>query len=177
MLPHTLRTARLVLRRPRLVDAHALFAAYACDPEVTRYLVWPPHVSVDATVQYVQRCLAEWEGGETLTWLVCEASDDAPVGALTLRFESAYKGQLGYVLARRCWGKGYMTEAVRTVIAAGLGDGGLYRVAAFCDVENRASARVMEKAGMTLEGTLRRYAVHPNRSPEPRDVHLYATCR
>jgi [ribosomal protein S5]-alanine N-acetyltransferase len=32
----------------------------------------------------------------------------------------------------------------------------------------------MEKAGMQLEGTLRRWSVHPNISPEPRDSHCYA---
>jgi ribosomal-protein-alanine N-acetyltransferase len=48
---------------------------------------------------------------------------------------------------------------------------------AVCDVENVASARVLEKAGLLWEGTLRRYILHPNVSPEPRDAHLYARTR
>jgi RimJ/RimL family protein N-acetyltransferase len=44
-------------------------------------------------------------------------------------------------------------------------------------VENIASARVMEKAGMAREGLLRRYVVHPNISAEPRDAYLYAVVR
>lgn len=168
-----------MLRRPRLVDAHAIFATYACDPEVTRYLAWHPHESVATTVQYVQSALDDWAGGgETLTWLLCESGhDDAPIGAITLRTHTTYKGDLGYVLARRFWGRGLMAEAVAAIIDLGLREDALYRVSAMCDVENQASARVMEKAGMTREGTLRRYAVHPNRSPQPRDVHVYAICR
>ena len=46
-----------------------------------------------------------------------------------------------------------------------------------CDVENKASARVLEKVGMQREGTLRRYIVHPNISPEPRDCFVYSKVR
>ena len=50
----------------------------------------------------------------------------------------------------------------------------IFRIQAVCDVENIGSARVMEKAGMEREGTLRRYVLHPNISDEPRDVYMYA---
>jgi len=53
---------------------------------------------------------------------------------------------------------------------------GVYRVWAYCDVENRASARVMEKVGMEREGLLRRYARFAV-SDEPRDVYMYAKTR
>jgi RimJ/RimL family protein N-acetyltransferase len=53
----------------------------------------------------------------------------------------------------------------------------LWRVQAYCDVEHRASARVLEKAGLTLEATMRRYLVLPNLGTEPRDVFLYAKVR
>ena len=50
-----------------------------------------------------------------------------------------------------------MTEAVRTVIAFGFCTMQLNRVQALCEIENVASARVMEKVGMTFEGSLREY--------------------
>jgi RimJ/RimL family protein N-acetyltransferase len=53
----------------------------------------------------------------------------------------------------------------------------MYRVWAVCDAENIASARVMEKAGMSFEGVFRRYQVHPNLSQEPRDARCYALVR
>jgi len=53
----------------------------------------------------------------------------------------------------------------------------IYRVFATCDVDNPASAKVMEKAGMKYEGLLRRYMIHPNVSEEPRDCLMYARVR
>lgn len=48
---------------------------------------------------------------------------------------------------------------------------------ATCDCDNVGSARVLEKLSFELEGTLRRWAVHPNISPEPRDSYCYSTVR
>jgi ribosomal-protein-alanine N-acetyltransferase len=45
---------------------------------------------------------------------------------------------------------------------------------AVCDVDNLASARVLEKAGMGREGRLRRWVLHPNVSAAPRDCWCYA---
>ena len=85
--------------------------------------------------------------------------------------------EVGYVLARPYWGKGYMTEVLCAIIEWALAQPDIFRVQAVCDVENIASARVMEKAGMTREGTLRRYVSHPNLSNEPRDAYIYAAVK
>ena len=70
-----------------------------------------------------------------------------------------------------------MTEAPRALVDHTLARPSTWRVWAVCDVDNVASARVLENAGMEREGTLRRYIVHPAVSPIPRDVHLYARVR
>lgn len=51
------------------------------------------------------------------------------------------------------------------------------RIEAVCDLENVASARVMEKIGMKREGVLRAYMTHPNVSTSPRDVYMYSLVR
>ena len=53
----------------------------------------------------------------------------------------------------------------------------VWRLSATCDVENLASARVLEKAGLTREAILRRAIVRPNLSPEPRDAFMYSKVR
>jgi [ribosomal protein S5]-alanine N-acetyltransferase len=78
-----------------------------------------------------------------------------------------YKADLGYVLVKLKWGKGYMPEAMQALIDWALGQNEIYRVWAICDVENVASARVMEKVGMQKEGVLRRWLIHPNIAKEP----------
>ncbi len=92
---------------------------------------------------------------------------------ITVRAD-AHRWELGYVLARSNWGKGYMTEAVKGLVHWAFQQPAIFRVWAVCDVDNLASARVMEKAGMKREGTLRRWSVHPNVSDEPRDSYCYA---
>jgi RimJ/RimL family protein N-acetyltransferase len=81
---------------------------------------------------------------------------------------------LGYVLERASWGKGYMTEAVRFLVDWAVSQPSIYRVWATCDVTNLASAHVLEKVGMQREGVLRRWIMHPNLSEEPRDCYCYA---
>lgn len=95
------------------------------------------------------------------------------MGMITARVDD-HKWELGYVLSRSNWGKGFMTEAVKGVIEWALKQPEIFRVWAVCDVDNRASARVMEKTGMKREGRLSRWSVHPNLSAQPRDSYCYA---
>jgi RimJ/RimL family protein N-acetyltransferase len=84
------------------------------------------------------------------------------------------KVMCGYVLAKKFWGRGMMTEALTYVVDWAIAQPNVYRVWAFCDAANPGSARVMEKAGLTREALLRRWHVAPNIGPEPRDCILCA---
>jgi ribosomal-protein-alanine N-acetyltransferase len=84
---------------------------------------------------------------------------------------------LGYLLARAYWGRGLMAEAVLAVTQWAFGDPAVFRVWAVCDVENRASARLLEKTGFMREGVLRKFSLHPNVSAIPRDCYCYAQTR
>ena len=90
-------------------------------------------------------------------------------------FETPARAATGYVLARRAWGNGYATEALGAMVDVAR-DSGVRRLYAICHHAHRASARVLEKGGFTLEGVLRRYADFPNLEPgEPTDVLCYST--
>lgn len=175
-LPPKLETTRLVLRRPRLSDALEIFRNYASDAEVTRYLTWKPDASVAEVKRIIRQILEAQALDAQLDWAITRRGKDSVIGMISLRFEK-HRAEAGYVLAKSEWGQGYMTEALRAVVDFAFSLPNIYRVAAICDTENRASARVMEKAGMTLEGRLRRFTVHPNVSDEPRDVYCYAKTR
>ncbi len=88
-----------------------------------------------------------------------------------------HRVEFGFVIARPFWGQGYMTEALSTLVDWSLDQPQIWRASAFCDIDNLASARVMEKAGMIFEGILRRFFVHPNISGEPRDCRMYSKVR
>jgi [ribosomal protein S5]-alanine N-acetyltransferase len=174
--PPIIETERLVLRPPRVDDAEAIFNSYATDEEVTRYLVWKPHTSIAETKEFLSRVAAFLEDGSRLTWALTLHDDDTLRGMIELR-PQGHKADVGYVLARPFWGRGYVTEALRAVLDYAFQNPGMYRVWAVCDAENVASARVMEKAGMSFEGILRRYQIRPQIGPAPRDVRCHSRVR
>lgn len=174
-LPSSLLTDRLRLRPARIDDAEAVCASWSHDPEVTRYLGWRPYDDVDLAREFLRKGLEGWDAGDRL-WGIERRDDRRLIGQIGAHLEGT-RAVLGYVLARAHWGQGFMTEALRAVTEAALDDLAIYRVWAVCDVDNPASARVMQKAGMSYEGRLRRWMIHPNVSPEPRDVLCYAKVR
>ena len=176
--PETFTTERLVARLPRPEDAAAVFAAYASDPEVTRYLSWCYYTEVDPLRKFLYSVVRTWEtdDGGHYGWLLCLRGTDTPIGSIGVGFD-AHGAVIGYVLGRAYWGRGLMPEAVRYVSAWALAQPSLFRVWAFCDAENLASSRVMEKAGFLREGLLRRWQVCPTIGPEPRDCLIYAKVR
>ena len=176
MLPDRFATARLILRPIARQDAPAIFAGYAQDLEVVRFVVWRPHQSLADTEAYVSRCLAA-HPDRARTYAITRRADGRLLGAFALRRPESHRLDCGYVLARPFWGSGLMTEALTQVTLWAMRQNGIWRIGAGCDVENLASARLMEKAGLAKEGILRRWIIHPNISSEPRDWLSYARVR
>ena len=175
--PEALTTERLELRRPTLDDAQSAFETYASDEAITTYLAWTAHTSVAQTREFFQQTIDAWDlrMGHRV-WLLERKGDGLLIGSLgcTVHF---HRVEVGFALGSRFWGEGYMPEALARVCESALEDARIARVQALCDVENRQSARVMEKVGMVYEGCLRQYGHHPNRSKVPRDCLMYAIVR
>lgn len=167
---------RLVLRLPRLSDAAAMYAGWAFDPEVTKFLIWSPHRSVEVTLAYLQFAIDEWERGHEFTWLICARENDAQIGTVTLT-KNDFKAGIGFAMSRNYWGQGLMIEAATAIITVAFSDRVIRRIGAVCDFENCASARVLEKLGMSLEGRLKSWLIHPTLGPNPRDCFSYSLAR
>jgi [ribosomal protein S5]-alanine N-acetyltransferase len=174
--PKEILTERLRLRPPTLTDAEQIFARYGQDSAVSRYMSWTPHRSIEDTLAFLERIVSDNAEGRSFGFLIFSRPSDELLGSVGGTLEK-HRMQFGYCLARDAWGRGFATEAARAFVAAALELPGLWRVQAFCDIENNASARVLEKIGLEREGTLRRYMVLPNLGDEPRDVHCYAKIR
>lgn len=171
--PDRFETEHLVARKPRVSDAAAAFAAYASDPEVTRYMTFAPYTEVGPLETYLQGNLDDWETGTLFNYMLCLKGTDEPVGSIGISIDG-FSTHFGYVLARTHWGKGFMTEALTFLVDWALSQPEIYRATTYCDAENPGSARVMEKAGMTFEGFMRRGHICPTIDPEPRDCRVYA---
>ncbi|TWT97028.1 ribosomal-protein-S5-alanine N-acetyltransferase [Botrimarina colliarenosi] len=176
VFPATLTTDRLVLRPPRLVDAQANFDRYASDPQATRFLSWKTHASVRDTREFLARIVSPEEKNRDQHWAICVAGETLPSGMITT-FGEGQIVALGYVLERRWWGQGVMTEALLAVTKCVWKDDRTWRLQALAHVENVGSHRVLEKGGLRLEGTLRRRFVMPQRGSEPQDCRIYAQVR
>ena len=174
--PRQIETDRLVLRVPSLSDVQVIFSSYARDNEITRYLTWRPHQSPQETERFVSGCIAAWNGDTRFPYVMELKKSDEVIGMIELRL-NAFKADVGYVVSRPHWGKGLATEALQQLVDWSFEQESIYRVWAFCDVDNKASARVLEKVGMVREGLLRRQLVHPNLSDEPRDCYCYAAVK
>jgi RimJ/RimL family protein N-acetyltransferase len=176
MLPDNFETDRLLMRPVTVVDADAIFDTYAQDEEVVRYLIWRPHRSRTETQAYVERCISTPAEVER-TYMLVGRADNVVRGAFALRGPAPHRLDCGYVLARRWWRQGLMTEVLNEITAWALRQPSVFRVGAVCNVENIGSARVLEKSRFVREGLLRRWLVHPNISNEPRDCYSYACVR
>ena len=175
--PATFETPRLRLRVPVVDDASAIFDAYTQDAEVARYTSWTPHRSLGETRGFLeQHCEAGWKAGTVFSWLITVTEGGDAAGIIDFRL-TACRAEIGYVLARRCWGRGLMTEAAGAVVEWVIAQPEIHRVWATVDLENVASQRVLEKVGMVREGVLRRWLVFPNLGPVPRDVWSFARVR
>lgn len=173
--PESLATARLILRKPSLEDAPLIFDAYAQDPEVTRYLTFRPHRDLNETHEAVGRFLEGWRSDKSYHWLIFRRDPEELVGAISAREDQGIN--LGYLLARPFWSQGLMNEALNAVTAWALSFPSVFRVWAVCDLDNRASALLLERNGFTQEGILRQWSLHPNISDVPRDCYCYAKTR
>jgi RimJ/RimL family protein N-acetyltransferase len=173
--PDVIETPRLLLRKPLLDDAVIIHTGYASDPEVTRYLLFRPDQSLNEVEDFLKRTLVSWARGSSATWAITLRTDGSLIGMIDLRLEG--EANLGYVLARRYWNLGLMTEAVRGVVDWALSQETIHRVWAVCEVDNLASARVLEKAGFQFEARLERWMVFPNLGEVPRDCLRYGIGR
>jgi RimJ/RimL family protein N-acetyltransferase len=173
--PESITTARLLLRKPRPEDAASIFTAYAQDPEVTRYLAFRPHRSMNDAHEAVGRFLEGWRSGKTFCWLIFLRDNEELVGAIAAREDQGIN--LGYLIARPHWRRGFMSEAVGAIVEWAFAQPHIFRVWAVCDCENEASARLLERNGFREEGILRKWSLHPNISDVPRDCYCYAKTR
>ena len=172
----SIETHRLLLRPFRAEDAEDMFTNWASDPEVTRFLTWPPHSSADVTRMLLDAWTSHYSDGGFFQWAIEWKENGAVIGSIAVvKLEEAIESaEIGYCLGRAFWGRGIMPEALRAVMDYLFDTVGLNRVWAGHDVNNPNSGRVMEKAGMKKEGVLRASGVN---NQGIRDVAVWAALR
>ncbi|KAJ1293238.1 hypothetical protein BS78_01G053100 [Paspalum vaginatum] len=145
---------QVTLRKFDLSDVDAMMV-WASDPQVAAACRWDAYESTEPLLAFIRDVVLPHP------WFRAICLDGHPVGAVSVSpTADPCRAELGYVLARAHWGRGVATAAVKRAVAAVFGEvEGLERVEALVDVANRASQRVLEKAGFTREAVLRKYGV------------------
>lgn len=145
----TLETQRLILRPFTLDDAQDMFDGWASDPEVTKYLTWETHSSVEDTKDILRLWTEQYEKPERLNFAIETKDEHKLIGGIDVNSYDNGVPVIGYDLSRRYRNNGYMTEACRCVLEY-LFSKGYDKVRIDAVVENSGSNRVIQKCGGEL---------------------------
>lgn len=153
-----LETDRLVLRRYVKEDAAAMYQNWASDQEVTRFLTWPAHSSLEVSQRVTEDWVNQYSNENYYHWaIVLKDNKDEPIGdiAVVNWKENISTVQIGYCIGRTWWHRGITSEALKAVMDFLFDVVDANRVEARHDPRNIHSGNVMKKCGMKYEGTLR----------------------
>lgn len=172
--PPTLETARLVLRPIALTDSNSIFE-YAKNSNVSKFTLWEPHLTLEDSLDYIKNYILPYyaEGVPEPFGITLKEQPEKVIGTVGCFWTSKQSKamELAYALSEQHWGKGLVAEAAQTVSDYCFKEFSLKRIQARCKTENIASARVMQKIGMSFEGTLKSSIFHRDKFW---DMHYYA---
>lgn len=159
----TIETERLLLRRLLPADAEMMYANWACDPDVTRWLRWDPHKNVAETRELLDAWALLYPNPDYYQWAIVEKATGQVFGSMSLynsllgepQQKTAWPGldtadgiwEPGYCIGKNWWGKGYTTEALHALVKYWFQNTDSRWLACCHAVANPASGRVMQKAG------------------------------
>jgi [ribosomal protein S5]-alanine N-acetyltransferase len=146
-------------------DAIEIFERYSSDGDVTLFLGWPTHQHVTDTEAFIGFSMSQWQREGIGAYLIRSRADGTLLGSTGLGLAGqpadSHKAMTGYVLAKDAWGKGYATEALRSMVEVARGIG-IVSLSALCHPEHHASVRVLEKCEFARDLRWTRQAVFPN---------------
>jgi ribosomal-protein-alanine N-acetyltransferase len=137
-------------------DAEPLFRIRS-NPEVVKYINRHPDADVDATRGLISQVEENEAADRIRFWVLEEKESPGLIGVINFWQwkKEHFLAEMGYILAKECWNRGYMSEAIAAVLAIGFGEMGLHRVEADIDPNNIASQRVLERNGFVREAYFR----------------------
>ncbi|MBK5277392.1 MAG: GNAT family N-acetyltransferase [Bacteroidia bacterium] len=172
LLPERIETKRLILQRLRYEDAEEIFYTYASKPEATKYVSWPTHERISDTRNYLKYAIHGWNLGIDYSFAIRLKETNLMIGSFGVLNEHG-KLQFGYILSPTQWGMGYATEVCKVMMPILRSRQGVFRVGTFVDVENLASAKVLQKSGLIEEVRLPNWHRFVNQNSEARNCILF----
>ena len=152
-----LETERLILRKIKESDAEEAFKNWTNDPKTARYVMWDPHGNVEVTKELFKMWEEEYKEPYTYKWVVYVKKIDTIIGTIDVVHKNLRDKtcEIGYCYGSKYWNNGYGTEALKAVLEFLFNEVGFELIEIHYQEENIASGRVMQKAGLKYETTLR----------------------
>lgn len=153
-----LETERLILRRFTIEDTQCMFNNWASDQEVTKYLTWPAHSTIEITKEYIQSLIDDYSRPDVYNWGIELKEIGQVIGSIgVVRSDEAVGSvHIGYCIGKRWWNKGITSEAFATIIRFLMDEVQVDRIESRHDPMNPGSGEVMKKCGLIYEGTFRK---------------------
>ena len=146
-----LKTKRLLLRPVMFSDWEDVHD-YASSTENTRYMTFMPNETVGETQDYLRKAEAQWQLEKPLVYDFAVTLESKVIGAVSVMIHpDGTQGEMGWIIHRDYWNKGYATEAANAVKEYAIRTLKLQRLIATCDARNIPSSRVMEKLFFRME--------------------------
>ncbi|MBQ5315959.1 MAG: GNAT family N-acetyltransferase [Oscillospiraceae bacterium] len=154
----TIETERLILRRFEYSDTDAVFKNWASDEQVQKMYSEPTYETAEAVKGLLDKYIGSYERDDYYRWAVT-LKDGECIGQIAYFMVDSknHFAEIEYCIGAAFQKNGYATEAAKAVIAYGFDSIGLHKVQICCKTINTKSRRVIEKCGLTYEGTLRDY--------------------
>ena len=145
-MKYTIESERLLLRPWSIDDAPILYEGWANNEEITKYLTWNPHKSIEDSKFIINKWLEEYNEKDRINFAICLKDGNELIGSIDVVGYENNIPEIGYMLKKEYWNKGYMSEAVLRVIDF-LYSLGYSKVHIAAQVENIASNKVIQKCG------------------------------
>ena len=148
-----IETNRLLLRKFVKDDYQAMYDNWASDDEVTKYLNWPTHKDIDTTKQIINSWIKDYDNDNTHRYGIVYKDNNELIGSIDIVGYIDDKPMIGYVLSRKYWNQGIMSEACKAFLQY-LKDKGFKEVIIEAMVDNVGSNKIIQKSGGELIDSL-----------------------
>jgi len=143
-------TDRFFLRKFQIEDAEDVYTNWTSDSESAKYNAWKVHSSINVTKEYLSEWIKHYEKKDYYLWAITDKNTKEVIGSISATNIKNKKGycEIGYTVARKYWNKGIATEVLISILEFLTKEVGFKIVRAFHHINNTASGKVMQKAGM-----------------------------
>lgn len=147
-----LETDRLILRPFKMEDATNAFNCWESDPDVAKYMFWTSHNDIAKTKEWIDFELGQIEKDDWYRFAIVQKENNVLMGTAIIYYDDEVDcWEIGYNLGKKYWNKGYVTEAMKKVIAFAQEELHISEIVGRYAKENPASGNVMRKLGFQYE--------------------------